>query len=509
MTGALGHWLIAPVLLPAVVGALIILWMRGDLLLQRVFSVAATAAQVALAVWLLAQAAGGEIFVYRLGNWQVPFGIALVLDRLAGMMLLLTAVLALVVQLYAIGSGWDRRGAHFHALFQFQLMGLTGAFLTGDAFNLFVFFEVLLIASYGLLAHGGGEMRLRASVQYVVVNLAGSALFLAALGTIYASMGTLNMVDLADRMTRLPPDQTALIRVGAVLLMLVFAIKAALVPLHFWLPATYANAPGPVAALFAIMTKVGLYGIIRFYTLVFPTGEAMGTLVADLLLPAALLTLVLGQLGVMGSRDLGRMAAWGALASVGTLTLAVAQFTEAGISAGLWYLLHSTLATAALFLVADLVAGRRGSLRLAAMSRGAQAGLVGAFYMAAAVGVAGLPPLSGFLGKLAVLQATRGTDWTLAIWAAILVTSLMAIIGLARAGTIVFWTASDAAAATAPEPGPAPWLALACTGALIAGLVALTVAAGPVMRFTDATAAQLHDLGPYVDAVLVRQEGAR
>ena len=508
MTGTLGHWLIAPVLLPAVVGPLIILWMREDLLLARVFSLCATAAQLVLAAWLLAQAAGGEIFVYRLGNWQVPFGIALMLDRLSALMLLLTATLALLVQLYAIDSGWDRRGAHFHALFQFQLMGLTGAFLTGDAFNLFVFFEVLLIASYGLMAHGGGGMRLRASIQYVITNLAGSALFLAALGTIYAATGTLNMVDLAQRTAALPADQTALLRVGAVLLMLVFAIKAALVPLHFWLPATYANAPGPVAALFSIMTKVGLYGIVRFYTLVFPPGGGAGTLVADLLLPAAAATLVLGQAGVMGSRDLGRMESWAALASVGTLTLAVARFTPQGISAGLFYLIHSTLATAALFLVADLIARRRGSLRLVPGPSIPQGGLIAVFLMAAAVAIAGLPPVSGFLRKIAVLKASTGTGWTVAVWTAVLVTSLMAIVGLARAGSAIVWSAR-AAPPPARAAEPAEWLALAATGAMLAGLAVLTLAAGPVMRFTDATAAQLSDPAPYVEAVLVRQEGAK
>ncbi|MDM7256140.1 MAG: proton-conducting transporter membrane subunit, partial [Paracoccus sp. (in: a-proteobacteria)] len=255
----MSHWIIAPVVLPVMVGALIILWMRTDLLLQRVFSVAGTVGVVAIAIYLNVLASDGTITVYRLGNWPAPFGIVLVLDRLAALMVLLTAALALVVQLYAIGSGWDRKGWHFHALWQFQLMGICGAFLTGDAFNLFVFFEILLIASYGLMIHGGGEMRLRAGVQYVVYNLAGSTLFLGALGVLYAVTGTLNMVDMAARVAMMPAEDTALLRAGAILLMLVFAVKAALVPLHFWLPSTYANAPGPVAALFAIMTKVGAY----------------------------------------------------------------------------------------------------------------------------------------------------------------------------------------------------------------------------------------------------------
>src|SRR5690606_22323309 len=242
----MSHLIIAPVILPAVIGPLIILWMRNDLMLQRVFSIAGTALLAGVAIYLNALAMGGDVHVYRLGNWAAPFGIVLMLDRLAALLLLLTALLALAVQLYAIGSGWDRKGRHFHALWQFQLMGVCGAFLTGDAFNLFVFFEILLIASYGLMIHGGGEMRLRAGVQYIAYNLAGSTLFLAALGVLYSVTGTLNMADMALRVAAMPAEDTALLRAGAVLLMLVFAVKAALVPLHFWLPSTYANAPGPV-----------------------------------------------------------------------------------------------------------------------------------------------------------------------------------------------------------------------------------------------------------------------
>ena len=310
----MSHLIIAPILLPAVMGALIILWMRNDLLLQRVFSVVGTALLVCVGLYLGWLAALGQVHVYRLGNWAAPFGIVLVLDRLSALMVLLTALLSLAVQLYAIGSGWDRKGWHFHALWQFQLMGICGAFLTGDAFNLFVFFEVLLIASYGLMIHGGGEMRLRAGVQYIAYNLAGSTLFLVALGVLYAVTGTLNMADMALRIAQMPAEDTALLRTGAVLLILVFAIKAALVPLHFWLPSTYANAPGPVAALFAIMSKVGVYAIIRFYTLVFPGDSAVESLIADMLLPAALITLVVGQVGVLGGRNLGRVAAMSAIA---------------------------------------------------------------------------------------------------------------------------------------------------------------------------------------------------
>ncbi|MGB8811884.1 MAG: proton-conducting transporter membrane subunit, partial [Paracoccaceae bacterium] len=225
----MSHWIIAPVVLPAVIGAMLVMLMQRDMRFQRAVGLATTAALVAVAGVLLWAADTRPPEVYLLGNWPAPFGIVLVLDRLSALMLVLTSVLALAVQTYGAATGWDARGRHFHALFLFQLMGLNGAFLTGDAFNLFVFFEVLLIASYGLMIHGGGQDRLRAGVQYVAYNLVGSTLFLLALATIYGVTGTLNMADLAGKVAALPAGDAALIRVAAVLLVLVFAIKGALV----------------------------------------------------------------------------------------------------------------------------------------------------------------------------------------------------------------------------------------------------------------------------------------
>lgn len=528
----MNHLIIAPVVLPAVMGALIILWMRADLLLQRVFSIAGTALLLAVALYLNWVASDGHIWVYRLGNWAAPFGIVLVLDRLAALMLLLTSALALAVQLYALGSGWDRKGWHFHALWQFQLMGICGAFLTGDAFNLFVFFEVLLIASYGLMIHGGGEMRLRAGVQYIAYNLAGSTLFLAALGVLYAVTGTLNMADMALRVAAMPAEDTALLRTGAVLLMLVFAIKAALVPLHFWLPATYANAPGPVAALFAIMTKVGVYAIIRMFTLVFPSDHRIETVVADLLLPAALFTVFLGQAGVLGTRSLGRMAAFATIGSVGLLMVAVAQFTPQAMAAAIWYVIHSTLAGAALFLVVDMIGARRGDLWLRPGGVMPGQGLVAALFFVTAIAVVGMPPFSGFLGKLLVLDATRQVPGAVWIWATVLASSMIAIYGFARAGSVVFWKAGQggapgagAAAARIPGPipprlepeeqiqnladAPSPAVAAVAVGLLLSGIVALTLLAGPVLSLAEATAAQLFQPEAYLRAVLEGQEGTK
>jgi multicomponent K+:H+ antiporter subunit D len=497
------HWIIAPVILPAMMAGLMVLAMRHDLLLQRVFSVATTAALVLVSAGLLWTASTTPPQVYFLGDWPAPFGIVLVLDRLSAMMVALTAVLALFVQLYAIGTGWDTRGRHFHSLFQFQLMGIGGAFLTGDAFNLFVFFEVLLIASYGLMIHGGGRDRLRAGVQYIGFNLLGSTLFLFALGTIYSVTGTLNMADLAVRVAQLPEGDMALMRVAAVLLILVFAVKGALVPLQFWLPATYSFAPGPVAALFAIMTKVGAYAIIRIYTLAFPPETAAtGTLFADLLMPAALVTLAVGAIGVLGATGLARQSAFVGIASMGTLFIAVATFTPQGTSAALYYLVHSTLAGAALFLIVDMVTERRGTdTTTRALPPIAQNGLLSALFFASAIALAGMPPLSGFLGKLLIMDATRGDDIAL-IWSVILIGSLVIIMGFGRAGSTVFWKA-HASAAEAPDHPP-QGLAYTAIFALLAGVVLMTVFAGPLNTWLDATVAELYDRSAYIDAVLAR-----
>ena len=493
----MNHWIIAPVVLPAVMAALMVIGLRHHLALQRIVSLAAIGALNAIALGLLWSATVHGPEAYFLGDWPAPFGIVLVLDRLSAMMVALLAALALLSMLYAIGSGWDRKGAHFHPLVQFLLMGVGGAFLTGDAFNLFVFFEVLLIASYGLMIHGGGSARTRAGIQYIAFNLVGSSLFLFALALLYAVTGTLNMADLATRLPTLPEGDTALLRVAAVMLILVFAIKGALVPLQFWLPGTYANAPGVVAALFAVMTKVGAYATLRFGTLVFPPElAATGSLLADLLLPAGLVTLGLGAVGVLGATTLPRLAAFGGIASMGTVFVAIAHFTPAATAAALYYILHSTLTTALMFLVADLISRRRAHIRLGALAPLAQSGLTGALYFGAAIALVGMPPLSGFVGKLLILDAWR--DQAGVVWPAVLVSSFLMILGLSRAGSLLFWKSSTLD--TPPEPPPHDPLALTATFALLAALVALTVFAGPLTDWLTDTADALHAPQAYIAA---------
>lgn len=500
----MGHWIVVPIVLPAVMAALIVLAVRHDIVLQRIFSITSTVALVAVTLSLVIFANNNNPEMYALGDWPAPFGIVIVLDRLSAMMIFLTSILGLGVILFA-SSEWDKRGQHFHALFQFQLMGVNGAFLTGDVFNLFVFFEVLLIASYGLMLHGAGAERLKAGMQYIVINLTGSSLFLVGVGMIYAVTGTLNMADLAVQVPLVAAGDAALLRAGALILLLVFCVKAALVPVHFWLPGTYANAPAPVAALFAIMTKVGAYSILRVYSLGFGENAGdMAWLAQPYILPAAIVTLVLGMVGVLAAKRLNGLIAFSVIGSMGTLLISFALFTPQSVSAGLYYLLHSTFSGAALFLIGDLVASRRGQYgdRLNTAPVFHQSGLLAVLFFIAAIAMAGLPPLSGFIGKLQILDAARDSAFGVWIWAVILVTSLMGIVGFGRAGSVLFWKSASAEGVIEVEGANWPVLPIIAASGMLVALVALTVFAAPIMDYLDGTAGQLFDTTDYIRAVL-------
>ncbi|OYX73539.1 MAG: monovalent cation/H+ antiporter subunit D [Rhizobiales bacterium 32-66-11] len=499
MTAPLDHLLILPVILPAMAAAFLVLLLRHHLRRQRIVSIIVTVLLVGLAALLFAQASDGTVRAYRLGDWPAPFSIILVLDRLSATLLLLTSLLALCVVVYAAG-GVDGRGRHFHPLFQFQLMGINGAFLTGDVFNLFVFFEVMLIASYGLMLHGGGAARLKAGFQYVAINLLASVVFLVGVGLIYAVTGTLNMADLAVKVPQVAAGDAALLKAGALLLFLVFATKAALVPLHWWLPATYAGTSAPAAALFMIMTKVGAYAIIRVYGLVFGAGAGpLELAAAPFVLPAALVTLAVGAIGLVGSRTLRDLSAFAVIASMGTLLVAIGLFDAAGFSAGLYYLVHSTFAGAALFLIAGLVQELRGAARDRLVPAPAMPGetLVGGLFFLAAIALVGLPPLSGFLGKVMILKAAQASVIWPWIWAVILAASLVMTFGFARAGSVLFW-ASGPASGTKPLPA----LPLVAVAALLALTLAWTLAAGPASDALGLTARQALDRSAYIGAVL-------
>ena len=395
----MNHALILPLLVPLFTGALLLFAHSLGRSSKRTLSLLATWSLVPLAIWLLVLADDGQLRVYALGSWQPPFGIVLMLDRLSALMLLVTAVLAGFAVLYAC-RGDDERGPNFHALYQFQLLGINGAFLTGDLFNLFVFFEILLISSYALLLHGHGQRRVRS-------------------GMLYGLLGTLNMADLAARVSAADPADGPLLAAAGYLLLVVFALKGAILPLYFWLPRAYASATAPVAALFAIMTKVGLYAIVRVFTLIFGSeaGE-LSHMVDAWLWPLALLTLGAAVVGALAARNLQVLLAYLVVVSVGTLLAGIALGSEAGLAAALYYLVHSTLIAGALFLLADLIARQRGDLGTDLITAPAlqQPLLLGTLFFIGAISVAGLPPFSGFLGKLMLLRAIEPGAEAIALW---------------------------------------------------------------------------------------------
>lgn len=475
---------------------------------QRWISMGSALLGLGMAIMLLNHAQHGVIVSYALGEWQAPFGINLVLDRLSAMMLLLTYMVAVPALAYAC-CGWDRRGRYFHVMFQFQLMGLAGAFLTGDLFNLFVFFEILLIASYVLLVHGQGARRFRMGVHYVILNLVASALFLLGLGLLYASTGTLNMTDVALKVAMLTGDQAVLARSAAVVLLVVFGLKAALVPLYFWLPNTYAAASAPVAALFAIMTKVGVYGIIRVHALIFGVDAGESALaVAHWLLPLALLTSVLGALGALAAHSLKRLVAYLTVSSVGTILVAVSLFTPSSLAAALYYMMHSTLVIAGLFLFVELISMQRGKTKdsLQPALRVQEPILLGLLLLLGAASVAGLPPLPGFLGKLMILDSAAGLPHHALVWSVVLSVGLLGMIGLARAGVILFWHVPPDIQPDQPAPSTNRVL-LSMTMLLLSMGFFMAMFAAPMKRYMDATAQQLLDRPAYAQAVLGLQGG--
>ncbi|KQO09168.1 monovalent cation/H+ antiporter subunit D [Sphingomonas sp. Leaf242] len=495
---------IAPVVIPAVVAPLTLLAMPRRRALAVGLSLAGCVAMLAAAVALFGLVQDNAIRSYALGGWPAPFGIVLVLDRLSAAMLALSSILALVVLLHATLTAADRQGSHFHPLFHFQLLGLNGAFLTGDLFNLFVFFEVLLIASYGLMLHGQGAARLKAGVGYVVVNIVGSALFLIALGVLYGVTGTLNMADLARRIAVSGAADEGMLRIAGVLLMTVFALKAAIVPLHLWLPRTYVATMPAVAALFAILTKVGVYAMIRIVPLLFGEGAgALAWIPSPWLFPAAVMTAVIGFAGVFVAQAMREQAAFALVGSTGTLVLAVSCWTQATMAAALFYLVHATLAGAALFLVADVTMRRRGQYDDVAVPSPRFAGqqATGLLFLASSIAAVGLPPLSGFIGKLFILQTTATTPNWMVLWATVLGTTLVGIIGFARTGSILFWKASPSGADPIDGPNRSNADLIAPT-ILIGLLAALTIGAGWATAQAQATAAQIFAPQRYIAAVL-------
>ena len=462
------------------------------------------------ALLYLISASTGHITVYNLGEWSAPFGIVLVLDQLSALMLVLTYSLASIILWFA-SSDWDARGRYFHAMFHLLLMGLCGAFLTGDLFNLFVFFEILLMASYVLLVHGQGKARFQLGIHYVTINLLASALFLIGLGMIYGSVGSLNMVDVARLIPLLEPDQHKLAVAGGLLLLVVFGIKAAMLPLGFWLPKTYAVATTPVAAMFTIMTKVGIYAILRINGTVF-SDDLSHAILVSCLLPLGLITSVYGVIGAIGAERLRRFVGFMILSSIGTLLIAISLFNTLAWAAALYYLVHSTLIGAVFYLVAGWITSQRGAFKdhFQVSPQMKQHKVLSLVFLLIALIMAGLPPFSGFLGKVFILQATAGSPHQGLIIAILLIVSLLSILAFTRIGFILFWRATKPK--VNPEsaefklyqglPEQAPARNDTTVYLLLTGLVLYTVCAGPIQQYMFQTAAQIQKQDLYERSIL-------
>ena len=459
----------------------------------------------------------GQVTVYQLGEWSAPFGIVLVLDRLAAFMLVLTYALAVPVIWYA-SDNWDTRGRYFHTMFHFLLMGITGAFLTGDLFNLFVFFEILLMASYVLLLHGQGRPRFQLGIHYVTINLLASALFLIGLGMIYGSVGSLNMADVGRLIPTLDSDQHKLAIAGGLLLFVVFGIKAAMLPVGFWLPKTYAVASTPVAAIFTIMTKVGIYAILRVNGTVFDDAMAQ-SIFKNCLLMIGLITSFYGVIGAIAAERLRRFVGFMVLSSIGTLLIAIAMFNTQAWSAALYYLVHSTLIAAAFYLFCGWMTAQRGSFKdhLKVAPKIKQEKAAAFTYFTIALMMAGLPPFSGFLGKVFILQATAETPYQGWIIAVILIVSLLSIIAFTRVGFILFWRASppeenpkeSAYIAYQSLPDTAPHRNDKAIYVLLIALMSYVVFAAPIQSYTTSTAQQIQNHALYQQAILKHDSQGR
>lgn len=444
----------------------------------------------AIKLFLLAQA--GDVFIYALGDWQAPYGITLYVDVLSSLLCVLTAFLLVCVQLYSF-AGEDTHGQYFHALLMFQTMGIIGAFLTGDLFNLFVFFEVLLMASYALVIHGGGKKKTQATLHYVILNLAGSALFLFALGILYGTFGSLNMVDMHAKTSTLNGEQIILAKAGALLLIAVFGLKSALLPLHFWLTRTYSSAPATVSAFFAIMTKIGIYSFWRVHTGVFGNDAgSLANIAQDWLTPLAWLTIISGTIAVLASQTLRALTANLVIVSVGSLLLMVSMNTQVAATAGIYYLIHSTLSCALMFLLADLIIKQRGKAgdRFVISRPVSQPRLLSLLYFFAALSLIGMPPLSGFIGKAFMLKASLEAEMAAWVWPPILISSLAAMIVLSRAGSTIFWRTKGQNS----EQHQAHHLQLFAISFLVLALVAMVIFGGPLSEISSQAADNIFNL---------------
>ncbi|GIG86717.1 Na+/H+ antiporter subunit D [Plantactinospora endophytica] len=488
-----------PVVVPLFGAALTLVLARRPMA-QRVGSVTVLVVTLVVAVLLLWQAHWATPLVVHIGGWPTPLGIVLVADQLAALMLVVSAAVTLCVLLYSIGEDQADPGEHapvviYHPTYLVMTAGVTNSFLSGDLFSLFVGFEIVLAASYVLLTLGGTEERIRAGTTYVVVGIVSSMIFLTSIGLVYASTGTLNLAQLVGRLDALPADLRLALH-GV--LLLAFGIKAAVFPLAAWLPDSYPTAPAPVTAVFAgLLTKIGIYAIIRTETLLFPDGRA-----ADLLLVLAMLTMLVGILGAVAQSDIKRLLSFTLVSHIGYLLFGVALTSGPGLAAAIFYVVHHITVQTTLFLAAGLVERRTGSTHLDRIGGLARiAPLLGVLFLVPALNLAGIPPFSGFLGKLGLFQAGVSAGgvlpWLLVV--AGVLTSLLTLYATTKVWNLAFWRPVRL---EDPEaPARLPRLMVGATTVLVLLGVGLTVAAGPLFGVSAEAADDLRQRTPYVRAV--------
>ena len=532
----LQHLPVLPIVLPLIAGAVLLFLPQSRTLLRPTVALSSTLSQVAIATYMLYRLIVPQpgllehgVEVYVLGGWVAPYGIVLVVDRLSALMLALNAAIALPVHVYSLAR-WDRVGVHYHSLLQFLLMGLNGAFLTGDLFNLFVFFEILLAASYGLLLHGSNAVRVKAGLHYVAVNLTASLIFLIGVALIYGAAGTLNMADLGARWAMLESADRTVFEAGVGILGIAFLIKAGVWPLNFWLPNAYTAASPPAAAMFAILTKVGVYALLRMGALL-SQPEAPAPFSGPWLFYGTVATMWFGIVGMLAARQLSRLVAFSVIVSSGTLLAVVALGINSATAPALLYLIASVPAGAAFF----LIAGMSERLRVSAATRTmapqpttytafmagepqepeaadneldevgvaipAALAFLGMAFVSCVILTTGLPPLVGFLAKFSLISVLLGAAVDESSWDAwLLIVSLLAagfagLIALTSRGIRSFWFSGR----TTPrlrfsEAGPIAFLIVLC--------VTMTVVAGPVMEYLDLAAEWLHQPDAYIRAVI-------
>ena len=490
--------LVLPVLVPLVTATLA-LAARRSLGVQRALSVAGAVALLGVAGALMAGVWQGGTQAVQLGGWEAPFGITLVADLLGAVMVLITAIVGLAAVVYSLATvDADRERAHYHVLYHVLLMGVCGAFLTGDLFNLYVWFEVLLISSFVLLVLGNERGQVRGAVVYVMINLVGSLGFLAAIGLLYGVTGTLNLADLSVRLAE--TDAPGLVTSISMLFLIAFGIKAAVFPLFFWLPASYHTPPIAVAAIFAgLLTKVGVYALIRVFTLLF-TQDVGYT--HTILLWVAGLTMVTGVLGAAAQTDVRKILSFHIVSQIGYMIMGLALFTPLALVGAVFYIVHHIVVKANLFLVAGLAERLVGSFDLKDMGGLYRAHpWLAVLFLVPAFSLAGFPPLSGFWAKLILIKA--GLDagaWV--IVAVALVVGLLTIFSMTKIWNGAFWTPL----VDGRQPGPARGAGLALMASPVAVLAVLTLVIGlwaePFFQFATAAAASLLDPSGYVTAVL-------